>query len=43
MLCVRGYLDNDEFIDFVITSKSKQMYIFDHNGLKLAFEYVFLF
>jgi outer membrane protein assembly factor BamB len=32
-----GYIDDDEFIDIVITSKSKHLYIFDQYGLKLDY------
>ena len=31
-------LDGDSYIDFVITSKSRHLYIFDYNGLKTDYE-----
>ena len=31
-------IDGDGFLDFAIPSKSKHLYIFDHNGLKLDYE-----
>ena len=31
-------LDGDNYLDFVITSKSKHLYIFDYNGLKIDYE-----
>jgi len=31
-------LDADNYLDFVITSKSKHLYIFDYNGLKTDYE-----